>query len=97
MAEEEGKRSPLHEWHVAHGADIMWDGGYPWANHEGTDPSLEYEAIRTGTGIWDLFSTAITRSPDPTPGDCSSGASRTGSTGWSPARCGTGHSSTPTA
>jgi aminomethyltransferase len=57
MAEEEGKRSPLHDWHVAHGADIMWDGGYPWANHEGTDPSLEYEAIRTATGIWDLFST----------------------------------------
>ena len=24
---------------------------------EGTDPMDEYEAIRTGTGIWDLFST----------------------------------------
>ena len=57
MAEDEGKRSPLHDWHVAHGADIMWDAGYPWTNHEGTDPMVEYEAIRTGTGIWDLFST----------------------------------------
>jgi aminomethyltransferase len=57
MPEEQGKRSPLHDWHVAHGADIMWDGGYPWTNHEGTDPMAEYEAIRTATGIWDLFST----------------------------------------
>jgi len=57
MAEEEGKHSPLHDWHVEHGADTMWDGGYPWTNHEGTDPMVEYEAIRTATGIWDLFST----------------------------------------
>jgi aminomethyltransferase len=57
MAEEEGKRSPLHDWHVEHGADTMWDGGYPWTNHEGNDPMVEYEAIRTATGIWDLFST----------------------------------------
>ena len=35
----------------------MWDGGYPWTNHEGSDPMDEYEAIRTATGIWDLFST----------------------------------------
>jgi aminomethyltransferase len=57
MTEPEGKRSPLHDWHVEHGADTMWDGGYPWTNHEGTDPMVEYEAIRTATGIWDLFST----------------------------------------
>ena len=57
MAEDEGKHSPLHDWHVEHGADTMWDGGYPWTNHEGTDPMVEYEAIRTATGIWDLFST----------------------------------------
>ncbi|HYF11504.1 MAG TPA: aminomethyltransferase family protein [Actinomycetota bacterium] len=57
MAEAEGKRSPLHAWHVDHGADIMWDGGYPWTNHQGGDPMAEYEAIRTATGIWDLFST----------------------------------------
>ena len=53
----EDKRSPLHEWHVAHGADLMWEDGYPWTNHEGGDPMAEYEAIRTATGIWDLFST----------------------------------------
>jgi aminomethyltransferase len=57
MAEEEGTHSPLHDWHVEHGADTMWDGGYPWTNHEGADPMDEYEAIRTATGIWDLFST----------------------------------------
>jgi aminomethyltransferase len=55
---EEGKRSPLHDWHVAHGAEIIWEDGYPWTNHQGGDPIAEYEAIRTGTGIWDLFSTA---------------------------------------
>jgi aminomethyltransferase len=57
MTEGEGKRSPLHDWHVAHGADLMWEDGYPWANHEGGDPMAEYEAVRTATGIWDLFST----------------------------------------
>jgi aminomethyltransferase len=53
----EDKRSPLHDWHVAHGADIMWEDGYPWNNHQGGDPLAEYEAVRTATGIWDLFST----------------------------------------
>lgn len=53
----EDKRSPLHDWHVAHGADLLWEDGYPWTNHQGGDPMAEYEAIRTATGIWDLFST----------------------------------------
>ena len=53
----EDRRSPLHDWHVAHGADLLWEDGYPWTNHEGGDPMAEYEAIRTATGIWDLFST----------------------------------------
>jgi aminomethyltransferase len=53
----EDKRSPLHDWHVAHGADVIWEDGYPWTMHEGGDPMAEYEAIRTATGIWDLFST----------------------------------------
>ena len=53
----EDKRSPLHDWHIAHGADIMWEDGYPWTNHQGGDPMAEYEAVRTATGIWDLFST----------------------------------------
>ena len=55
MAED--KRSPLHEWHMAQNADVIWEDGYPWAMHEGGDPLEEYEAVRTGTGIWDLFST----------------------------------------
>ncbi len=50
-------RSPLHDWHVAQGAEIEWEDGYPWAMHEGRDPLEEYEAIRSATGIWDLFST----------------------------------------
>jgi aminomethyltransferase len=50
-------RSPLHEWHEANGAETIWEDGYPWTMHEGRDPMEEYEAVRTGTGIWDLFST----------------------------------------
>jgi len=53
----EDVRSPLHEWHVAHGAEMIWEDGFPWAMHEGADPMTEYEAVRTATGIWDLFST----------------------------------------
>jgi aminomethyltransferase len=53
----EDVRSPLHDWHVAHGAEMIWEDGFPWAMHEGTDPMTEYEAVRTATGIWDLFST----------------------------------------
>jgi aminomethyltransferase len=51
------KRSPLHVWHEANGAETIWEDGYPWTMHEGRDPMEEYEAVRTGTGIWDLFST----------------------------------------
>jgi len=50
-------RSPLHDWHVSRGAELIWEDGFPWAMHEGADPMTEYEAIRTATGIWDLFST----------------------------------------
>ncbi len=55
MTEEH--RSPLHDWHVEHGAEFLWEDGWPWTMHEGADPMLEYEAIRTGVGIWDLFAT----------------------------------------
>ena len=54
---EERHYSPLHAWHEAHGAEYLWEDGWPWTNHEGADPMTEYEAIRTGAGIWDLFST----------------------------------------
>ncbi|MGZ8572148.1 MAG: aminomethyltransferase family protein [Actinomycetota bacterium] len=50
-------RSPLADWHEARGAEVLIEDGWPWYMHEGTDPLAEYEAIRTGTGIWDLFST----------------------------------------
>jgi len=53
----EDKRSPLHDWHESHGAETIWEDGYPWTMHEGRDPLEEYEVVRTGTGIWDLFST----------------------------------------
>jgi aminomethyltransferase len=56
MTEEE-HRSPLADWHEARGAEVLIEDGWPWYLHEGTDPAVEYEAIRTGTGIWDLFST----------------------------------------
>jgi aminomethyltransferase len=54
---EERHYSPLHAWHEAHRAEYLWEDGWPWTMHEGADPMTEYEAIRTGTGIWDLFST----------------------------------------
>ena len=50
-------RSPLHDWHVAHDGEFLWEDGWPWMMHEGRDPMEEYEAIRTGTGVWDLFAT----------------------------------------
>jgi aminomethyltransferase len=55
MTEEH--RSPLQDWHEAHGADILVEDGWPWAMHEGADPMAEYEAVRTSTGLWDLFAT----------------------------------------
>lgn len=55
MTEE--NRSPLHDWHESAGGEFLWEDGYPWMMHEGADPMQEYEAIRTATGIWDLFST----------------------------------------
>ncbi|MDP9330786.1 MAG: aminomethyltransferase family protein [Actinomycetota bacterium] len=57
MTEEEGRRSPLYDWHIAAGAEIIWDDGWPWAMNVGGDELSEYEAIRTGTGLWDLYST----------------------------------------
>ena len=51
-------KSPLHDWHLAHGATIMWDDNYPWTLTQGpeADYMKEYEAVRTGTGLLDLFS-----------------------------------------
>jgi aminomethyltransferase len=50
-------KSPLHDWHVSRGAEIIWEDGYPWVMDQGGGTEAEYEAIRTGAGIWDLFST----------------------------------------
>jgi glycine cleavage system T protein (aminomethyltransferase) len=55
MTEEH--RSPLHDWHVSKGAEFLWEDGWPWVMDEGQGTETEYEAIRTGTGLWDLFST----------------------------------------
>lgn len=57
MSDEEGIRSPLHDAQIEAGAEIIWEDGWPWAMRVGNDPVAEYEAIRTATGIWDLFST----------------------------------------
>ncbi len=54
------KKSPLHDWHLVNGAEMMWDDGYPWPYHEGKDPLEEYEAIRTSVGLLDLYSLFIT-------------------------------------
>jgi aminomethyltransferase len=52
----EDRRSPLHDVQIAAGGDFMWEDGWPWTNKI-SDPAAEYEAIRTATGLWDLFST----------------------------------------
>src|SRR5439155_24893563 len=54
--ESEGIRSPLHDTQIAMGAEMIWEDGWPWTNKI-TDPEKEYEAIRSATGLWDLFST----------------------------------------
>jgi aminomethyltransferase len=66
VGNEERHYSPLHAWHEAHGAEYLWEDGWPWTMHEGADPMTEYEAIRTGAGIWDLFATCKyeVRGPD---------------------------------
>lgn len=66
MSDAEGIKSPLHDVQVAAGAEFMWEGGWPWAMHIGGDGVGEYEAVRTATGIWDLFSTAkyVVTGPD---------------------------------
>jgi aminomethyltransferase len=51
------RRSPLHEAQMAAGAEIIWEDGWPWAMTVGDDALAEYEAIRTATGLWDLYST----------------------------------------
>ena len=51
------RRSPLHDAQLAAGADIIWEDGWPWAMTVGDTAQNEYEAIRTATGLWDLFST----------------------------------------
>jgi aminomethyltransferase len=53
---EEAIRSPLHDAQIDAGGEVIWEDGYPWTNGFG-DPVGEYEAIRTGTGLWDLYST----------------------------------------
>ena len=56
MTEEE-RRSPLHDAQVAAGAEFVWEDGWPWAMTMGADALTEYEAIRSATGLWDLYST----------------------------------------
>jgi aminomethyltransferase len=51
------RRSPLHDVQEAAGAEFYWEDGWPWAMKFSDDVQREYEAIRTGTGLWDLFST----------------------------------------
>lgn len=51
------RRSPLHEVQEAAGAEFYWEDGWPWAMKFSDDVRREYEAIRTGTGLWDLYST----------------------------------------
>jgi aminomethyltransferase len=49
-------RSPLHDAQVAAGGEAYWEDGWPWFLNFNGDAAGEYEAIRTATGLWDLFS-----------------------------------------
>jgi aminomethyltransferase len=49
-------RSPLHDAQVAAGGEAYWEDGWPWFLNFNGDAAGEYQAIRTGTGLWDLFS-----------------------------------------
>jgi glycine cleavage system T protein (aminomethyltransferase) len=55
MAEEQ-HRSPLHDAQVAAGGEPYWEDGWPWFLNFNGDAAGEYQAIRTATGLWDLFS-----------------------------------------
>lgn len=55
MADDE-IRSPLHDAQVAAGGEAYWEDGWPWFLNFNGDAAGEYQAIRTGTGLWDLFS-----------------------------------------
>ena len=55
MADDE-IRSPLHDAQVAAGGEPYWEDGWPWFMNFNGDARGEYQAIRTATGIWDLFS-----------------------------------------
>jgi aminomethyltransferase len=55
MTDEE-HRSPLHDAQVAAGGEPYWEDGWPWFMNFNGDAAGEYEAIRTATGLWDLFS-----------------------------------------
>ncbi len=48
--------TPIRKWHDENGGAIFWEDGYPWADHEGRPIIEEYNAIRNGTGLLDLFS-----------------------------------------
>ena len=54
---EENRRSPLHDAQVAAGGEPYWEDGWPWFMNFNGDAAGEHEAIRTATGLWDLFST----------------------------------------
>ena len=56
MGEEGQRRSPLHDAQVAAGGEPYWEDGWPWFLHFNGDATGEYQAIRSGTGLWDLFS-----------------------------------------
>lgn len=47
------RRSPLHDWHVAHGATPLVAGAWIRPDHYG-DPDAEARAVRTGVGIIDV-------------------------------------------
>ena len=52
------EKGPLYDWHVAHGATVMWDDNFPWTMTQGPEEDYmkEYDAVRNGTGLMDGFS-----------------------------------------
>ena len=59
------RRTPLHDWNVAHGGDMAWAGDWKRAYHYG-DASAEVEAIHERVGLIDVspLGKLLVRGPD---------------------------------
>jgi sarcosine oxidase subunit alpha len=60
-----GKRSPLHGWHLGHGAEMKWTGIWRRPDHYG-DAAAEIAAVHEAAGLMDVSTLGklLVRGPD---------------------------------